>query len=561
MACIIKKIKNGNTYYYAAESKRVNGKPRIIWQKYLGTLDTIIKRKEAANCPDAEETDIFEAGGIAAMLQIADKIGLRDVIDGIVPKRKQGPSVGQYMLLAAINRTVDPCSKLKMPEWYKETILQRLWKHSSKEFSSQHFWNNMDLIDDKHIEEIQEQIAERVMNVYKINPRAILYDTTNFFTYIATGNKRNTIAQRGKSKQKRNDLRQVGLALLVTKDFHIPLFHKVYQGNLADRGDFPEKAQEIKRWKKKTLGSFDETTIIFDKGNVSEKSIEQLIVSEQHFICGVPKTTAPAIFKTPFDKFVSVEGITGTKAYSCEVELWSKKFKTVLSYSESFFTAQLIDLTERLQKCEKSLRELDKKLSKWIDKRHHKNRPTFKSVQSSISKIVVGDCMKKLIKVKNEEKDGIQRLQYDVDRKELDRILNEELGRTLLISTRRELSTEEIVKNYRGMNTIENAFKNMKHQEFLHWQPAHHWTDQKIKIHGLYCVLALMLASLAHKTVQEAGIDISLPSMLDELTKIREVALIYSVGSRKKIKLSISRMSPKQKKIADALEVAQVLAG
>ena len=42
MATIIKKIKKGRPYYYAVVSKRVDGKPRIVWQKYLGTVDSLL---------------------------------------------------------------------------------------------------------------------------------------------------------------------------------------------------------------------------------------------------------------------------------------------------------------------------------------------------------------------------------------------------------------------------------------------------------------------------------------------------------------------------------------
>jgi len=560
MTCIIKKKKNGNTYYYAAESKRVNGKPRIIWQKYLGTIDTIIKHSEPSSSPEVQETAIFEAGGVAAMLQIANKIGLIEIIDSVVPKREQGPSVGEYIVLAAINRVMDPCSKLRMPDWYKETVLLRLWQHPSRVFSSQNFWQNMNLIEERDIEEIQEKIAAKIIKTFEVNPQAILYDTSNFFTYIATGNKRNTIARRGKNKQKRKDLRQVGLALLVTKEFHIPLFHKVYEGNLADKGDFPEKARDIERWKKKALGNLDETTMIFDKGNISGEGMEQLIASGQHFTCAVPKTVDLQTFKTNITKFKAVEGLPGTKAYSCEIELWSKKFKAVLSYSESFFTASLADITEKLQKCEKQLRDLDSKLAKWIKKEHHKNKPTFKTVQSSIDKIVTGE-MRTLIRVENGAKKGIQRIQYNVDQDELNRMMQEELGRTLVISTRREQSVGAIIKAYRGLGEVEKAFKNMKHKDFLHWQPEFHWTDQKIKVHALYCVIALLLASLAHKTVREANIEISLPAMLEELSKIREVALIYSKTTKQKNTLTISRMSPKQTKLAEILEVHEVLRG
>ena len=68
MATIIKKTKKGRLYYYAVESKRVNGKPRIVWQKYLGTLDSIVKRTELCSPAKPKQAVIFEAGGVAGLV-------------------------------------------------------------------------------------------------------------------------------------------------------------------------------------------------------------------------------------------------------------------------------------------------------------------------------------------------------------------------------------------------------------------------------------------------------------------------------------------------------------
>lgn len=253
MTTIVRKIKKGNPYYYAVETKRINGQSRIVWQKYLGTIESIIARKNKSSSSTVNEVDIFEAGGIAAMLRIAQKLKLVEIIDKVVPKRDQGVSVGQYILLAAINRIFAPCSKLQMDEWYQKCVLNRLWKFPPVSFSSQNFWNHMDLISEDNIDQIQEEIARRLKSEFKIDPTMILYDTTNFFTYVATGNHRNTIAKRGRNKVKRDDLRQVGLALLVSKDFQIPLFHKTYQGNRPDRGLFIETATEVTKFQKKDI--------------------------------------------------------------------------------------------------------------------------------------------------------------------------------------------------------------------------------------------------------------------------------------------------------------------
>lgn len=564
MGTIIRKIKKGKPYYYAVESKRVDGKPRIVWQKYLGTLDTIIQKCISSSKPEqGYEIDIFEAGGIAAMLQIAKKLCLIEIINEHVPKRKQGISIGEYIVLAAINRVVSPCSKLQMPEWYQKTVLYRLWKYSPDAFSSQAFWNNMDLIPEESLDVMQEQIVLQLKKVFGIDPTMLLYDTTNFFTYVATGNHRNTIARRGRNKQKRNDLKQVGLALLVSKDFQIPLFHKTYPGNAADRGLFPTVSQELIAWKKKVLKNHQATTLIFDKGNVSDDGISNLIVGNQDFICGVPRTTDPELFSTKVDELLPVSGLAGTKAKSNIVEIWNTKLKAVLAYTESFFSSEFVELTESIRKCQQQLQDLDKWLEKGPQRESDKHYYSVENIKSKVNSICSTSYLKRIMKVDISTGKEIPRLDYAIDQKEIDKIAQTCLGRTLLFSSHLEWDEKEIIAAYRSQQNIEDAFKLMKNREYLHWQPAFHWTDQKIKVHGFYTILALLLATLAHKTVVNSGIDVTLLQLLDDLNEIREVALIYpndiSSKAKHKSELALSRMSPRQKKLSEVLELQQIL--
>jgi len=67
----------------------------------------------------------------------------------------------------------------------------------------------------------------------------------------------------------------------------------------------------------------------------------------------------------------------------------------------------------------------------------------------------------------------------------------------------------------------------MKDPHFLRWSPIHHWTDQKIRVHAFYCVLALLLSSVLHREVCKKGQELSLPRLLEELGQIRETLVIY----------------------------------
>jgi len=103
----------------------------------------------------------------------------------------------------------------------------------------------MNRLSEQDIEDIQERLVTRIEKAFGIDARILLYDTTNFFTFLATTNDRSDLAQRGHSKQKRHNLRQIGLALLVTRDFQISLFHKVYPGNIPDVSLFPQLTGEL----------------------------------------------------------------------------------------------------------------------------------------------------------------------------------------------------------------------------------------------------------------------------------------------------------------------------
>lgn len=96
----------------------------------------------------------------------------------------------------------------------------------------------------------------------------MLDDTTNFFTFISSTNTRADLAQRGHSKAKRHDLRQIGLALLVTRRLRIPLLHRTYPGNIPDAGLFPQVAREMIAHHAELAGAGQEATLVFDKGNV-----------------------------------------------------------------------------------------------------------------------------------------------------------------------------------------------------------------------------------------------------------------------------------------------------
>jgi hypothetical protein len=112
MASILKKTIHGHVSYYARECRRVEGKPRIVWQKYLGRAEDLIAAatRSPADAPAQPcEASVTEFGASAALFDLARRLRLVEHIDRHVPKtRAAGPSVGTYLLVAALNRCLAP---------------------------------------------------------------------------------------------------------------------------------------------------------------------------------------------------------------------------------------------------------------------------------------------------------------------------------------------------------------------------------------------------------------------------------------------------------------------
>ena len=540
-----------------------NGKPRIVWQKYLGTLETILARAEQTRPPAPREAVIFEAGGVAALLRLAQRLELLELINEIVPKRDQGPTVGHYLLLAAINRALDPCSKLAIGDWYERTVLCRLWRFPKSAFSSQRFWDHMDLVSAEDIQTIQDRLLPRIQSVFGIDPSLLLYDTTNFFTFISSVNTRADLAQRGHSKAKRHDLRQIGLALLVTRQFQIPLLHRTYPGNIPDVSLFPRLAREMIAHYGQLAGSSTESTLVFDKGNVSEDGMEELVVAGVHFVAALSANRLPELLACPLEEFVQLAAMPGTRARTTTTEIFGRTCRVVVTYTESFFTQQLSGVTQNLVRCQKKLLDFEKSLAQWRSGKARGKRPTVRQVRQSVRTILSAQFMNDLFKVSVEEENGLPCLRYELDHDALQRLSDQRLGRTLLVTDRLEWTAEQTVTAYRSLTSVEESFKNMKHIDFLHWQPAWHWTDQKLQVHAFYCVLALLLATLARQQVVQAGLELSLPALLSELNAIREVAVLYPSGTlaHRKDHLTLSRMTPRGRKLAEILQLGEIIVG
>ena len=535
MASIIAKKRGKNVYYYYVESVRKGGKPTIANQKYLGTAAAVKAKIEASTESlqmNALYSDISQFGDIAFLYDIARKNDIVGLIDNVLPKRKQGASIGTYLLVEALNRATAPTSTVGLEKWYQDSCLPEILGFKPSAFTPQNFWNNTAIPKEK-LEQAEDALLKHLIKAYELDTSHIIYDATNFFTYIDTANEDCSQAQRGHSKEKRKDLRIVGLSMMIASDSGIPLLHDTYPGNRADSAEFVLMLNKLKSRYELVTGKTTDITITFDRGNNSDKNIAFLHSCDKpmHFVGGLTKAQVTELFDVPFSKYVPLTGdsLSGTCAYRTTREVFGSEYTVVMVYNPVLEAGQLQGIRKNIAETEAALGAIQERLLKRAAGEITKGRrPAIENVRKSVEAALKAEYMSDIFTYKLvEDADGNAILSYAQRSDGLESIRSKYLGKMALFTDRDDFTTEQIVLSYRSAWKIESAFRQMKDTQHLAVRPVFHWTDEKINVHLFVCVLAYRMCCLAVRELAEKGIHVTIDSMLDQLSDIQRITTFF----------------------------------
>ena len=119
------------------------------------------------------------------------------------------------------------------------------------------------------------------------------------------------------------------------------------------------------------------------------------------------------------------------------------------------------------------------------------------------------------------------RLTWRSDARAKAALADEVFGKRVIFTDRDEWSIDDVVAGYRSQSEAEADFRQMKDRRVVSFSPMFHWTDQKIRVHVLYCVLALVVARLMRRETERAGSPMSVRALLSSLAGIQETLLLY----------------------------------
>src|SRR6266704_2272649 len=168
MTSLYKKVISGKPYWYLREMGWVDGKPKMVSERYVGTaaeVEALLDAREQAMLP--ERTRHLDFGAVAAAWGLLADLGVAAVIDAHAGARPPGLplSPGTYLALAALNRVVDPCSKRAFADWWRTTAADRFTKIAASALDHRRFGDAMHAVTLEQLEEISGTTAARLVQV------------------------------------------------------------------------------------------------------------------------------------------------------------------------------------------------------------------------------------------------------------------------------------------------------------------------------------------------------------------------------------------------------------
>lgn len=563
-----KKI-SGHVYYYYSFWGWKDGKCRRLWQKYLGSLQDMMRiltgERDAPVC-----AEIFQWGLPMALWKEASRAETVSIVDRICPKRNQGITTGEYLTIAAINRAIQPCSKRSMWEWFSRTVLRRVLSEVTEDaLASQRFWDHMDRVGEGEGQQIWKRVFQGVVHREAVNAESISYDGTNFYTFIDTFNTRCEIARRGKNKQGRENLRQVSYALFCCADGPLPMYYDIYEGNRNDARQFPLMLKQFQDFFLEMTGHScrrGNVTLVFDKGNNSQENFAWIDSIQLSYVGSVKLDEHKELAREANDsnRFTVCQeaGLEATKAFRVRKTVYGKERVLVVTYNLHLFEAQWETVHNDMAKAMKKLADLAARLDRWrlaVGRRGKK--PTREWVTRQVADTLCRQHMKEVIRAEVREEAGFLVLEYSSNPEAVEQLKDTYLGKNILVTDREEWDNDRIIRAYRSQYLIEGVFKEMKDRVHGNWWPLNHWTDSKIRVHALYCTLALLFRGLMMRRLARNGLRISLHKAMQELSQIQEVLNFYPVPEKKgrgrkkrtPVKAVLTRMSEFQEKMVSIL--------
>jgi transposase len=492
MSYIRKYKKGGRTYLAEVESKRIDGKVVQRFIRYVGK-EADGRTVLSTSMSDVRIEGIKLHGPLLLLNHLAEEIGLRQHL---------GEYAGEILSMVYAH-CLDYQSVNHMPKWFQRTDLNLML--GLEQLTESRLLGGMDYLEQADQEQLQRAIFQSVKQRYHLGNSGVIYDVTNTYLY----GKKCPLGKLGHDKEGVDGRPLIQIGLGVTQEEGIPVFHKTFDGNVADARTLHDLISTFARYDLKP------GTLVYDRGITSGRNIADIKALAWETVCGVPLTEAvqkfwrPVVQKSDRLPLADRVPLNQTTFYVTARPYAMQQVKGTLYLC--FNARQQVDLRdsrrEEIVAAQLRLRE-------------------GKTIKSGLEKYF--------------DRNGEVRSKVLDQAEEFD-------GYSCIFSTRC-LEKAEVVQLYFDKDLVEKAFRALKGVVKL--QPIRHWLAPRVVAHVFICYLAYLLLSLLKYRLKSHGI-----SPEDALDELETMYKVYLRDANNVFKISrVVTLSQRQETILKAVD-------
>ncbi|MCL5783689.1 MAG: hypothetical protein M1476_07265 [Candidatus Thermoplasmatota archaeon] len=519
----IKRHRRGDRIYRSEyRNTRVNGKVKSEFVRYLGVEeDGKIAKAPVKAIDKVSGTGSTRAGDIDLLWAVAQDLD----IPGIIDRMRYGESsisAGKVLTAWAINRVMDPESATQLESWVKTTDIPRLSGIDGEKWSKDLFLDSLDAIcfDDRTTQELKDLSGnidrEIFMEWRRKHPLKkkdhVAYDLTTVLFFGTSC----PLAEFGYNPGHLNR-RQISIALMTSKEDYQPEYHAVFEvsrtgvttiRNLAAALPVPEDGESP-------------GTIIWDRGNISMKNVEDIGLTSWNLISGIPKSVKQAglimrdteIAENP-QNFVRKTKAANVYATLVKGNIYGMERNIAVYLNPMKALSEREDRNSELSRIGKELDDLSERCGEWDESRIH----------GEISGIV-GEW-RPYIGVRINRKGG-KRIEWRYHSHAVNASGKLD-GKSAILCTDPSLSAEEIVNMYLEKDFVEKVFRTMKTQEEI--VPVRHRLERRVRAYVFVMVTAYRLIAALVYFLRESGNNDpwgTSQKLLDSLSRVERMEITF----------------------------------
>jgi transposase len=339
-----------------------------------------------------------------------------------------------------INRLVHPASKLETWRW-KTRVYEPAWES----LNLQHFYRAMDyLLLRKEV--VEKALLKRSGDLFGQAVDLVLFDTTTIKYWGEASD--SILLKHGYSKEKRMDLRQIIIGILMTKD-GFPIAHEVWEGNQSDIKSLKEIVSKLR-----DRFEINRVILVFDRGMVSDKNLKEIEEAGYEYIAGVKMRSLDESKKNVLLSMPGFEPIR-EDLWVKEQKLEGRRYLVCYNPEEAEYEAKKREYFKAI---------LEKKVEEY-----------------SFKDWIIKNGYRKYLHLDGKD----FQIKMDYERLKEEPIYD---GKWVLL-TNSPYSSRECALYYKSLSQVEQGFRTLKKE--IETGPIYHWTTRRIQGHVFICFLAL----------------------------------------------------------------------